>query len=279
MQKSILLIVCLLSISLSAQKVKVKKSEVYIDNTKVAYIEKIKENGSAYYQVSNNDKTPLFKTQELQQKSLIYASDKTFPYRALYGDKLKDTIVIAKKNYWLSEKRVIEYAVEIGLLNSIGFDESKAEEILSKPASFPLWISENLEKEKKLLKDREFKVDRSFDDTNIYVESNALKKGISQLNKSMVDKKDFDIYQGDPNGEHILIGHGIYENGTVKGEYLFILNSKKVPLASYSGAVFKIYGTNQELSALDHDVDTLSGTKTDNSIKAMAIELIRRGVL
>ncbi|WP_146052715.1 hypothetical protein [Aquimarina sp. I32.4] len=267
----------LMSLLSSAQKVKVKKGEVFIDKIKVAHIEKVKIDSSKYYQVSDVHKNPLFKAQKMSQQSLLFPKDKEYTYRAIYGDKIPDTISI-KKNYWLSEKRVIAYALEIGLFSATGLDSSKIEEIVSETPKKPSWILKNLEKEKELIQNRGHKVDRKFDDINIYVKSHAQKDAISQLNKSMVSQMKFDIYQEDPNGDDILIGHAIYEYGTVKGEYLFVLNTKKVPLASYSGAVLKIYQPFLKVGPLEHNI-SLTNNKRNEAVRNMAIELIQRQLL
>ncbi|WP_299443366.1 hypothetical protein [uncultured Aquimarina sp.] len=275
-----LVLTCLLMTAFaSAQKVKVKKGEVFINKVKVAHIEKIKGDGPKYYQISDIEKAPLFKAQEIREESLLFGADKTFPFRAYYGDQIVDTIVINKKNYWLSEKRVIQYALEIGIFSTNGFDPSKTKEIASQTPKRPDWILERLDEEKEFLAGKGHKVERNFDDTDVFIKSYAAKNAISQLNKSMVTQMKFDIYQGNTDGEHVLIGRAIYENGTVKGEYLFVFNTKKVPVGSYNKATFKIYDLNEEQGLLDHDLGSLSADKRKNTVRDMAIKLIRKGVL
>jgi len=275
-----LVLTCLLITAFaSAQKVKVKKGEVFINKVKVAHIEKIKGDGSKYYQISDLEKKPLFKAQEILQKSLLFGADKTFPFRAYYGDQIEDTIVINKKNYWLSEKRVVQYALEVGIFSVNGFDLPKTKEVTSQTPKRPDWILKRLEEEKELIPGKGHKVERDFDDTEIFVKSYAAKNAISQLNKSMVNQMKFDIYQGTPGSGQILIGHAIYENGTVKGEYLFVFNTKKVPVGSYNKATFKIYDLNEEQGLLDHDLGSLNADKRKNTVRDMAIKLIRKGVL
>ncbi|WP_299249726.1 hypothetical protein [uncultured Aquimarina sp.] len=280
MKKVQLILVCLfITAFASAQKVKVKKGEVFIDKVKVAHIEKVKGDNAKYYQISDLEKKPIFKAQEMLQSSLLFGSDKTFPFRAYYGDQITDTIIINKKNYWLSEKRVIQYALEVGIFSVNGFDPSKTKEIASQTPKRPTWILERLDEEKELLTGKGHKVERDFDYTNIFVKSYAAKNAISQLNKSMVNQMKFDIYQGDPAADSVLIGHGIYESGTVNGEYLFILNTKKVPVGSYNKATFKIYDLKEEQGLLDHSLGSLSSDERNNTVREMAIKLIQKEVL
>ncbi|WP_299312831.1 hypothetical protein [uncultured Aquimarina sp.] len=280
MKRIPLILVCLFITTLaSAQKLKIKKGEIFIDKVKVAHIEKVKGDGSKYYQISDLEKKPLFKAQEMLQSSLLFGSDKTFPFRAYYGDQIADTIVINKKNYWLSEKRAIQYALEIGIFSANGFNPSKIKEIASQTPKRPTWILERLDEEKELLTGKGHKVQRDFNDTDVFVKSYAAKNAISQLNKSMVNQMKFDIYQGSKDGDHILIGSAIYENGTVKGEYLFVFNTKKVPVGSYNKATFKIYDLNEEQGLLAHDLGSLSADKRKNTVRDMVIKLIRKGVL
>ncbi|UII76865.1 hypothetical protein LV716_03495 [Flagellimonas sp. HMM57] len=269
----------LVFITSEAQNFKIKKGEVLINKTKVASIQKVKQKGTNYYLLSDINNNPICRVQDLEQQSLLYPTDKSYPFRAFFGEKLSDTLTITKKNYWLSEKRIIDYALKIGMLNDTGFDESKTQELILSTPKLPEWITERIKGEQELVEQRQFKVERTFKQEDTFVKSYESRQATSQLNKSIVTQIKYDIYQGDPNGNNILIGHGIYETGTVRGTWLFILNTKNVPLASYSGAKLKLYEPFKEISPLKHEVTTLSGTSKSESIKQMAIELIKRDLL
>ncbi|GAA3517720.1 hypothetical protein GCM10022393_34820 [Aquimarina addita] len=274
-----LILLSFLTFSVTAQSVKVKKGVILIDKIEVGTIEKIKVKGPNYYQINDTKGEPIFKIQELAQQSLLFLMDKEYRYRAFYGGKLSDTLTITKKNYWLSEKRIVEYAAQIGILNTKGFDSAKAEELITSTPKRPDWILKKLEEEKKLLPHRGYKVERDYGIEDIYVVSVSNGQGISQLNGGSVTKEKFKIYQGDSNGDHVLIGHGIYEKGGTEGTYLFVFNSKNVPLASYAGAHFQIYEPKSTISPLEHEVSTLSSASIPKSMTNMAKELVKRDLL
>ncbi|MDH7448443.1 hypothetical protein [Aquimarina sp. 2201CG14-23] len=283
MKHSLLVFSLFISIFSFGQKIKIKKGEVFVDKVKVGHIEKIKAKGLRHFQVTDNDNNPLFKAGDLKEPSLLFHSDKSYPYNAFFGDQLKDTLLInSKHHYFLSKKKIFQLAIEMGFFTTEGFQESKADELLAQTPKRPERIIKKLDKERRLLDGKGHRVDRDFNDMDIHLISYPSKKAHSQLNKSMVDQVNYDIYIGDPNieeGDHTLIGSAVREIGTVSGEYFFIFNTKKFPLASYHSMTFKIYGNKKELGIMDHDIKVSMGSKRSEAIKEMARELIKRGKL
>ncbi|MGC1205190.1 MAG: hypothetical protein WA839_09930, partial [Flavobacteriaceae bacterium] len=107
--KNSYIIIALFFISLITQAQKIKKGEVFISKNKVASINKIKEDGKKYYLIQDANGNNFCKAEETYYTSILFHSDKELPYRLFYDYKLKDSLIISKKNYWLSEKRTIEY--------------------------------------------------------------------------------------------------------------------------------------------------------------------------
>ncbi|WP_299610691.1 hypothetical protein [uncultured Aquimarina sp.] len=279
--KHLLLATFLLIFSFSfAQKIKIKKGEVFFDKVKVAHIEKIKVKGLRHFQVSDLDKKPLFRAGDLKKYSLLFHSDKSYPYNAFFGDQLKDTLLINSKNhYFLSKKKIFQLAIEMGIFNAEGFHQSKANELILESLKIPERIVKKLDKERKLLSGKGHRVDRDFKDMDIHLVAHSSKKAFSQLNKSMVDQVNYDIYIGNPNIEEnnsVLIGSAIREIGTVSGEYFFIFNTKKFPVASFHSMTFKIYSIKKELELMDHNIRLTMGSKRSEAIEEMVRELIKR---
>ncbi|MFD2562700.1 hypothetical protein [Aquimarina rubra] len=283
MKRLLLVLFLFISAFSFAQKIKIKKGEVFFDKVKVAHIEKIKAKGLRHFQVSDLDKKPLFRAGDLKEYSLLFHSDKWYSYNAFFGDQLKDTLLINSKNhYFLSKKKIFQLAIEMGIFNAEGFHASKAEELIAQTPKRPERIIKKLDKERKLLSGKGHRVNRDFSDLNIYLIPYPSKKAYSQLNKSMVDRVEYDIYIGNPNNDDesaTLIGSAIRETGTVRGEYFFIFNTKKFPLASYHSMTFKIYGNKKELGIMDHDIKVNMGSKRSEAIREMVRELITRGKL
>ncbi|WP_299187089.1 hypothetical protein [uncultured Aquimarina sp.] len=280
MKHSLLFVFLFISVFSFGQKIKVKKGEVFIDKVKVAHIEKIKAKGLRHFQISDLDKKPLFRAGDLKVESLLFPSDKSYPYNAFFRDEAKDTLLInSKHHYFLSKKKIFKLAMEMGIFTPEGFQTTKFEELVEQTPKRPERILKKLDKERTLLSGKGHRVERDFNDLDIHLIAFPSEKAYSQLNKSMVDQVKYNIYIGDPHieeGDHTLIGSAIREVGTVSGEYFFIFNTKKFPLASYHSMTFKIYGNKKELGIMDHDIKLSMGSKRSEAIKEMVRELIKR---
>lgn len=274
MKISTLLITLFIATSAFSQKVKIKKGEVLFNKIKIAKIEKIKKDGVKYFQVSNLDDEKFCKVRQINKESLLFHSDKTYPYRVLYSDKLKDTIAITEKNYWLNDKRIIQYLFNINLLDSKGLREEKIDELVGNSKKIPTWVSEQIDKEKEILKNIDFKVKRLVNDTLI-LRKKYTKDAYSQLSKALVKKTRVDIFQKDQYSE-IFIGYAIHQLQTILGvekHYYFIFNAKDVPLSSFDGSTYKMYKpfvkyglTKNKLNRIENRYDI---------IETMAKDLIR----
>ncbi|WP_010523141.1 hypothetical protein [Aquimarina agarivorans] len=236
------LITLLIVSNVFSQKVKIKKGEVFLNKEKIAKILKIKENGHKYFQVSDINNQNFCKIRQIDKESLLFHKDKIYPYRIFYGDKFTDTIAITEKNYWLSDKRIIQYMLKIDLIDSKGLKAENIDHLVKNTPKIPTWISTKLDKEKETLKNIDFKIKRLANDTLI-LKTKYSKDDYSLLNKSLVRKTRVDIFQKDQSSE-IYIGYAIHQLQTTVGvetHYYFIFNTKDVPLSSFDGSVYKSY--------------------------------------
>lgn len=278
MKKVLLTILIILFTQFSiAQKVKVKKGEIFIDKVKVGNIEKLKTEKPKYYQLTNNEGTPLFKIKTISQESFLYHTDKVYDFHIITGNLITDTIAIDQKNFYLSDGKIVNYLVKIGIFDTNGFNSENATQLLENPAKKPTWIAKRLKEEQEIVKNIEYKVERESTYEDIFIKPYATKNGISKLNKSMVDMTKFDVYERHEEGT-ILIGYAISQFNTIsKLHYLFMFNLKDVPLASYNGATYKVYKPYKEFGLTESSLKMSS--QAGPNAKRMAIDLVKKGKL
>lgn len=286
MKKQVLIIALffLTSLIASAQKIKEKKGEIFLDKVKIANIEKIKTEKPKYYQISDVDGAPLFKVKTLSYQSILFHTDETTDYHIVTGDKIQDTLAIDQKGFYITQKRIAKYVVEAGFLNSNGYNETNIPDLIAKSSTIPAKIKKLKTKEEELKKDINYRVERDFSNTNIFVKTNAPQYTNSVKNTMAVTATEVEIYQNtttedSPDSEPLLIGYGVYEysttSNTVTYKNSYLLNAKKVPLASYNDITYKTYVPYKEIND-----DTLNALKTKGEIfKQMALDLIEKGKL
>jgi len=271
----------LLSIGSFAQKVKEKKGEIFLDNVKIGNIEKVKTESPKYYQISDVTGNPLFKVKTLTYSSVLFHDDQTTDYYVVTGDKIKDTLAIDQKGFYLAHNKIVQYLVDTGLLNSTGFNKGDLAAITAKATTAPVHLLDIQNKEKEFKKDISYKVERDFKNLDIFIKTYAPKQTSSIKNESMVTATELEIYQNtateeNPDSEPLLIGYGVYELSTLANntsyKKTYLLNAKRVPLASYVTFNYKTYVPfrNEESNKLDK-----LNTK-EEVLKEMAIHHILR---
>ncbi|MCL5244257.1 hypothetical protein M4I21_00445 [Cellulophaga sp. 20_2_10] len=271
----------LVSLGATAQKIKEKKGEIFLDKVKVANIEKIKTETPKYYQISDVDGNPLFKVKTITYESILFHDDETTDYHVVTGDKIQDTLAIVEKGFYITQKRIVKYLVEAGFLNNNGYNEANIPNLIAKSIKIPTKLVELQNNEKELKKHIGYKVERDFENRDIFIKSYAPKQTTSIKSTMVVTATELEIYQNtateeNPDSEPLLIGYGVYEfktfanNTTYKKTYL--LNAKRVPLASYVTYNYKTYVPFRK-----EESDKLDKLKTKEEVlKAMAINHILR---
>lgn len=142
----------------------------------------------------------------------------------------------------------------------------------------PDGIKESIAFEHSLLKDIEHRVQRQFsNDPMIFLEAYKPINDKSIMTGRIVNSTKYDIFQ-DVDGDHVLIGYGIFEFAEMLIEVtysrFFVLNSRKVPLASYNGSTYKRYVQFKELSLMEHDLGDLKARHA--IVQGMAVDLVKR---
>jgi len=255
-----------------AQKIKVKKGVVYIDKQKVGHVEKIKTDNDYYFQVTNIQNEKFCKVKQIAIPSLLFKGDKEYPHRIIYGDKIKDTIGITEKNYWLNSKRSIEYLSIIGLVSKSGFQTEKINDLVSKTSKYPEWIQKEIDAEKLLVEHTNHKVLRKVSDNTIILKELETTETRGQIKRVPVKSTKLNIFQ--KNGEEeILIGYAIKEVESISGyTYYYIFNTKDVPLSFYDTFKYKIYYPYKEYGLTNNKLKTIEGV--ENIITEMALDLV-----
>ena len=255
-----------------AQKIKLKKGDIYINKVKVGYVEKVKTNNEHYFQFKDAKGVKFCKAKQTNIPSLLFKGDKEYPHRIFYDDKIADTLSIVQENYWLNPKRATEYLFKIGLLNTTGFVIDSIAPLITSTPKYPQWIQENIDKEKAIIQHKDYKIVRTVNDSLILKEQTQ-KQARGQLKRLPSQVVKVDIYQ--KNGEdEILIGYGLHEVLDISGyQYYYIFNMKDVPLSFFDTFKYKIYYPYQEFGLTNNKLKNIEGRS--NIIMQMALDLVK----
>lgn len=269
---AIITFILLTSFCSHAQKIKLKKGDIYINKLKVGHVEKVKTDTDMYFQFKDAKGENFCRAKQTNIPSLIFKGDKEYPHRFFYADKIKDTLTIIQENYWINAKRAAEYLVQIGLLNTKGFEVDSIAPLVEKTPKYPQWIQETLDKEKELTNHIDYKITRTVNDSLILKE-HVQKQARGQLKRLPSQVSKVDIYQ--KNGEEeILIGYGLYEVQDISGyQYYYIFNMKDVPLSFFDTFKYKIYYPYQEIGLTGNKLRKITGYQ--NIILEMALDLVQ----
>lgn len=266
----------LISFCTHAQKIKLKKGDIYINKLKVGHVKKVKTATDNYYQFKDTKGVNFCRAKQTFIPSLLFKGDKEYPHRFFYADKIKDTLTIIQENYWLNPKRAAEYLSKIGLLNTKGFVMDSIAPLIATTPKYPQWIQENIEQEKALTNHIDYKITRTINDSLVLKEQTQIQTS-GQLKRLPSKVTRIDIYQ--KNGEEeILIGYGLHEIQDISGyQYYYIFNMKDVPLSFFDTFKYKIYYPYQEFGITGNKLRNI--TSYQNIILEMALDLVKSNKL
>lgn len=244
MRKITLLLFVLISISLQAQKVKIKKGEIFLDKAKVGSVEKIKVKGfgNNYLKFFNNEKEHLFSAKPTLQESKYFGKLETSRYYIIECIKQNDTIIVNDTRFYINDKKATEYFIESGILESNGFSSAKTDKILSQVNLKPAYVLDKEKKDSILMKKSTYLVNREKSDP-IFVERFITKTTSTDgtEEKLVGDGRTkyikYRLLQGKKDSkreERTLIGYAYQEPSSMKIGDLTILNRKNVPIAYFT---------------------------------------------
>ena len=235
MKKITVLLFILFSISLYAQKVKVKKGEILLNNNKVGYIEKIKVKGANnYLKIFDSEKNHLYNAKLVSEESKFFGKLKRSNYFIIECLKQNDSIGIEELSFYLGEKQVAKYLTQKGILKSNGFDDTITNEILSKTGTKPSYALKKVEKENQFIENIDYLVSR--DTSNpIFVEEkkSTFTSGYSIIDGKSVKQTKYELFQGKDKISRALIGYAYLEIPEMGRSKLIISNSKDVPIGYF----------------------------------------------
>lgn len=237
--RKITLLLILASISLQAQKIKIKKGEIFLDENKVGIIEKEKVKGANnFLKVLNNDKKHLFSAKLVSEESVFFGALKRSNYFIIECIEQKDSIGIENLGFYLGEKQVAKYLVKNGILTSNGFNLSKADDILLKTESKPSFAIKKVEQDLKFIENITYIVNR--DKSNpLFVEEITTSAVYSIIDKKSVNQTKYKLLQGKDESNKTLIGYAYLEVPEIGRSKLIIVNVKDTPIAVFDN--FKHY--------------------------------------
>jgi len=263
--RKLTLLLLLISFSLQAQKVTVKKGEVLVDKNKVGTIEKIKVKGQGnHFKVFDNEKNHIFTAKKVSEESKIFGKLKRIRYHIIECIQQKDTIGIDNNLFALSEKGISKELIKKGILSAKGYNLTEINNAIAKTNSKPKYAREKLETDKEFIKNINYLVSRD-KSTQIYVDEIGTSSEYSIIDSRNVNRTKFKIFQGDNSSDDGLIGYAYLETPEIGMNYMVILNSKGSPIAHFDS--FK-YHTLFPLTELEFD-SSITARRMEKPIKAI----------
>lgn len=258
------LILLFVSTLVQAQKIKVKKGDVFLDGNKVASIEKQKAKGANnYLKIFNNEKKHLFNAKLVSELSPFFDTNKISNYFIIECLEQKDSIGIEKLTFYLGEKQVVKYLTQKGILSLDGFNTSKVESLLSETESRPSFAREKYNSDLELIKNVNYLVDRDTSDP-LFIEEKSTTTAPSIINGISILQTKYKIFQGKDKSNNILIGYAYIEKPEIGAVKLIIVNSKGTPIGyKNSFNYFTFYPLT------DLDIDSTNKKNTDTPVKSI----------
>jgi len=224
----------IISISINAQKIKVKNGSILVDKEKIGTIQEIDIEGSkkGYLQVKDNAGKIIFNVKAVTYKSNIFETLKTHKYYTIECVTEDKTIAIENAWFYLKDKKVAKILVKNGLLNKDGINSEKLKTFISKSYAAPKYILKEMLMEDTLIKNKNVKVERDLS------KPFEIKRLSGHLNgKSIYKNKVFEKYiiaqgkkmQGGKKVD-IVIGYVVVELTSNGSKNIIITNSKNTPL-------------------------------------------------
>lgn len=305
--KKILIVVLLSTVTLSihAQKIKIKKEEILVDKIKIGTIEKIKIKNDTlidlYHEIKDNTGNPVFRFRGGFIESLLFQGKKKYFFHTIEFLETKKRAAIQDGKYYPTKKQMANYLVNYNLLNKDGVNTTSVSEYILNKDELPEEIQQTIKKEKELKAYASFKADRPLSDP-IFVFFNKTTSGVSAISDNLVTKSRYHIYQGikDPKTNEFVsktfIGYAIAEDiisgektgwstnppknyrPNPRGSYkLLVYNTKNVPIASYFSNTYKTYYPYEEFGITKNKLSTIESIK--ERMEYIAYDLMIKNML
>nr|WP_299172754.1 hypothetical protein [uncultured Allomuricauda sp.] len=306
LRKNYLWIAFLLSIFVCpAQKVKIKKGDILVDNVKIGHVDKVKVKNDSlnetFYKVTDNSAEHIFNFRNEFIESPLYFEDKRYFFHTMEYVKEQKWAAVENPKFYPSEKQVAKYLVSHDLLDKEGINDAAISKFTRNKGVLPSSIQKLIKEEEELATYARYKVDRLLTDP-IFVFFDKTTAATSAVSNALVTKSRYTIYQGikDPKTNDFisktLIGYAIaeeiitsekigwstnppidYRPNPKSGYRLFVYNTKHVPMASFRFITYKTYhpyGNFGPMQSNLRDINSLEGR-----IEYIASDLIDKGVL
>jgi hypothetical protein len=261
-----------------AQKIKVKKGEIFLDAKKVGTVEKIKVKGANnYVKLSNLNGEALFESKLMNEKSRYFGKKKRLKYFMINCLTQKDTIGVEKLGFYAGEKRLVKYLVKNKMFGIDGINEENVKKMLAKTSSKPSFVLEKIKNEDELIKNIDFKVDRDLKDKLlVYRKDTRNRSGI--LSDIPTNSTKYEIYQGLDKDNKVLIGYAIVEVENNRS-LLVILNSKNAPIAMFDNFRYYSFYPLEEFKITKLSSKMIKLDKPVGAINQLSNYLIQSGKL
>jgi len=265
MKKIIIVLFVLIVSNAFAQKIKVKKGEIFLDSKKVGTVEKIKVKGAGkYVKLSDLSGKALFESKLMNEESRYFGKKKRLKYFMINCLTQKDTIGVEKLGFYAGEKRLVKYLVNNKMFGIDGINEENVKKMLNKTSSRPSFVLEKLIDENKFIKNIGYKAERNINDKLfVYRKDTRNRPGI--LSETPTNSTKYEIHQGVDKDNKVLIGYAFIEVENNRS-LLVIVNSKNSPIAMFDNfryysfypmTEFKIAKSMSKIIRLDKPVDAI----------------------
>lgn len=236
MKKILFIALLFFSVTISAQKIKIKKDKMYADKNFMGSLEKVKEEGTKrnfYFKVKDAKGKHVFnvkKTKFIQSK--IYGKLTGYQYYLVECVTENDSIAINDDWFYLKDKKIAEKLIKSGLLTKDGLNESLLKDLLVDVDvhAKPTFVREIEEEEKRLLAFKDYKIERNTKNPIFFT---SVRSSGKPVYKNQVVQK-YAIRQGVNLKKSKIIGYFNVESyasisGDVNRNYI-ITNSKGTPV-------------------------------------------------
>ena len=264
MKKIIFIIFIFISGYINAQKIKVKKGEVFLNKKKVASVEKIKNKGERkYIKVFNLKNEHILNGKYVINESKYFGRFNKSGYYIIECIKQNDTIGINYDWFALTEKGISKFLLKNNILTPNGINEETLKKVLSQTESVPESIQEMRNEEKRLIEQMDDLAER---DRNkpLFVERGKTKPVYSTYISQSVTQTKFKIFQGESKSNKTLIGFAYIEVPEIGGSNLIISNHKDIPVGYFdSFKYFTFYPLTElkmnlrDLISLDKPIEAI----------------------
>jgi hypothetical protein len=292
-------------VSIQAQKIKVKKGDILVDNVKIGQIEKIKVRNDSlrenYFKIKDNSGEHVFNFKNEFVESSLFVGDKKYFFHAIEYVKEAKSAAVQDPKFYPSEKQMAEYLVKYGLLDESGVLEAGIDKYIRTKERFPSDIQKIIDEEENIRSYAKFKVDRLLSDP-VFVLFDKTTAGPGSIMEGVVTKSRYNIYQGakDPKTNEFIsktfIGYAIAEEHITSEKVgwstnppmdyrpnpnsrytLVVYNTKNVPMASYVSLTYKTYQPYEVLGPVQTDLPKIE--RIEERISYIAKDLIEKNIL